>query len=42
MKIKALYNNGWFVGNIIYYNFVHNEYKRPEDIDGVEVILLTA
>ena len=41
------------VGNIIYYNVIHNEYKvefndmssdyiRPEDIDGVEVILLTA
>ena len=53
MRIKALYPSGWFVGNIKHYNPVLNEYQveyeqdnsidhiRPEDIDGVEVMLLS-
>ena len=50
-KLKALYTNGWFVGNIIYFNTVLKEYKvefedgtsdyiEPSDIDNVEIILI--
>ena len=49
-KIKALYENGWFVGKISYYNKLHEEYYvlceddkdyiSLDDIDGVEVQLL--
>ena len=52
LRIKALYINGWFVGNIKHYNPVLDEYQveyedssvdhiRPDEIDGVEVILLS-
>ena len=48
-KFKILYDGGWFVGKVIYYNHALSEYKvdfedgsvdyvSPEDIDGVEVI----
>ena len=50
LRVKALCDNGWFVGKIKYYNAVLNEYNkvvfhdksvdfiRPYEIDGVEVI----
>ena len=48
-KFKILYDSGWFVGKVMYYNHALSEYKvdfedgsvdyvSPEDIDGVEVI----
>ena len=50
-KIKALYENGWFIGKIKYFNTVLCEYKVDfsdgtsdylaiQDIDGIEVILV--
>ena len=40
-KIKALYENGWFVGKINYHNKLLEEYYISLDnIDGVEVQLL--
>ena len=53
MRIKALYTNGGrFVGKIEHYNVVLDEYTvvfddesvdflRPDEIDGVEVMLLS-
>ena len=48
-KFKILYDGGWYVGKVMYYNQTLSEYKvdfedgsvdyvSPEDIDGVEVI----
>ena len=50
-KVKALYQNGWFTGNIKYFNTVLKEYKVAypdktsdyltiDDFDGIQVILL--
>lgn len=50
-KVKALYENGWFVGDIIHYNTALEEYKvvypddtsdyiTKNDFDGVQVILI--
>ena len=50
-QIKALYENGWFTGDITYFNSALCEYKVEfrddssdyipyHDIDGVEVILV--
>ena len=49
-KVRALYENGWFTGDVVYYNERLGEYKVDyddstsdyislNDIDGVEVIL---
>ena len=51
-KMKVLYQNGWFIGDIDYFNNDFLMYRvsfsdgsddymdLPDDIDGVEVILL--
>ena len=50
-KFKALYENGWFIGDIMYFNTALKEYKvvypdgtsdyiRKDDFDGVQIILL--
>ena len=50
-KVRALYGNGWFIGDIVYFNTVLREYKvefddgtsdyiEPSDIDNVEVMIL--
>lgn len=49
-NIKALYEDGWAVGTILYYNIAFEKFKvqyendadfiGPEEIDGVEVVLL--
>ena len=50
-KVKALYENGWFIGDIIYFNTVLKKYKVAysdktssylviDDFDGIQVILL--
>ena len=50
-KLKALYNNGWFTGDILYFNTSLNEYKvqfddgsmdyiEPSDIDNVEIMIV--
>ena len=43
LKLKVLYENGWFTGEVIYINKLLNEYKvsfAEGDIDGIEVQLL--
>ena len=51
LKLKVLYENGWFIGEVIYINKLLNEYKVSfedsssnyiveGDIDGIEVQLL--
>ena len=48
-QLKINYHSGWFIGDIVYFNFELNEYKvefkdgssdyvAPTDIDGIEVI----
>ena len=50
-KLKALYENEWFIGDIMYFNTAIEEYKvvysdrtsdyiRKDDFDGVQIILL--
>ena len=50
-KFKVLYDSGWFIGHVKYYNHALGEYKvdfddgsvdyiSPDDIDGIEVIEL--
>ena len=50
-KLKTLYENGWFIGDIMYFNTALEEYKvvypdgtydyiRKDDFDGVQIILL--
>ena len=50
-ELKVLYANGWFVGNILYFNTALNEYKvefsdgtsdyiESSDVDNVEVMIL--
>ena len=50
-KVKALYENGWFIGGIKYFNTVLKEYKVAypvktsdyltiDDFDGIQVLLL--
>ena len=49
--MKALYENGWFHGDVLYFNSKLEEFKvkvsdgsfdypKKEDIDGIEVVLL--
>ena len=49
-KVKACYENGWFIGDIMYFNTQLSEFKvdfldgtsdyiQLEDIDGIEIIL---
>ena len=51
LTVKALYENGWFTGDIMYFNTAFEEYKvvypnetsdyiRKDDFDGVQIILL--
>ena len=50
-KVKASYENGWFIGDIKYFNTVIKEYKVAypdktsdyltiDDFDGIQIILL--
>ena len=50
-QVKGLYENGWFIGKIQYFNRKLNEFKvvfeddtidyiSKEDIDNIELILL--
>ena len=49
--MEVLYDSGWFLGEICYYNTHLNEYKvtfedgscdyiKPTDVDGIEVKIL--
>ena len=31
MRIKVLYDNGWFIGNIVHYNLAFSQYKVMMD-----------
>ena len=44
-NIKALYENGWHIGEVMYYSFTLGEFKidypdYPSDIDDVGIFLL--
>lgn len=51
-RLKALYNNGWFTGDILHFNtFLHQykiqfddgstDYIQPRDINNIEIMILT-